>query len=366
MTRYEAYIVKNWREVGLAHLIVARWRDTGDADYGVFLVDMWCLGVKDAFGETGVPDSALREFLDQRLPEKMREAMHPACAKKLIEGGVAYAESLGFAPHRDFRKARRVLSGIDAALCPKEFDFGRDGRPCFVPGEDDSEERIDRVLAMLEARLGEDGFDYEAEEDDVGTLREELKEWLEAEPEEVPRFFFLSGLLTAMQACPQPLSPAKAFDVLWPEGREWESAEEIREFTDLLSGYWNYLANRIAVAAQKPVVPAGEADPATVIDIWEADLPEEEAGKDYDSLPFMAAMFEWSRGFWKATQAWPEAFGGALTRPELAADWEIVRCWADLLRPENRASIGAAAEEPVPRNLGRSVNALVRALRAPK
>ena len=36
MTRYEAYVEKNWQELGLAHLLVARIRDDGSADFAVF------------------------------------------------------------------------------------------------------------------------------------------------------------------------------------------------------------------------------------------------------------------------------------------------------------------------------------------
>lgn len=35
----------------------------------------------------------------------------PAAARKLVEGAVAYAQSLGFAPVPDFKKASRVLGG---------------------------------------------------------------------------------------------------------------------------------------------------------------------------------------------------------------------------------------------------------------
>ncbi len=44
MTRYEAYIEKHWEDQGLAHLLVARIREDGAADYAVFLVDLFCLG----------------------------------------------------------------------------------------------------------------------------------------------------------------------------------------------------------------------------------------------------------------------------------------------------------------------------------
>jgi yecA family protein len=356
MTRYEAYIEKAWREHGLAHLVVVRLRENGSADYGVFLVDVWCLGVKDAFGRSDVLESEVRELVDEELPDAMREPIHPVCAKKLIEGALAYAENLGFAPHRDFRKARRVLSGLDASLCPTEFAYGREGRPCYVRGSDDSDERVDRVLAILEARVGPDGYDYDPaddeESDDLIELREALIAWLDAEPPEVPRFYFLSGMITALHLCPRPVSPAKLLEALWPEGCAWESAEELEEFTALLMEYWNYAGGLVRDAAAPDAPPGAQA-----FDVWSEDFPTD------SPLPMMVAMLEWAGGFMRATELWPEAWGDALTRAELAPHWEVVRWWAEIIQPGNKDRIADAAEGTPSRTIAASVVALARALR---
>jgi hypothetical protein len=52
MILYEAYIEKGWKEHGLAYDEVVRTRESGLADYGIFEVDLWCLGVKDSQGDT--------------------------------------------------------------------------------------------------------------------------------------------------------------------------------------------------------------------------------------------------------------------------------------------------------------------------
>lgn len=359
MTRYEAYLEKNWRELGLAHLVVARIRDDCSADYGVFLVDIWCLGVKDAFHEAGVSEAALREFVEGRLPEEYREPLHPACAKKLIEGALAYAEGLGFAPHRDFRKARRVLSGIDASVCPMEFTYGKDGRPCYVRGVDDSDERVDRVLAILEERCGLEGFDYDpageedaAEEDWLAT-REDLLAWLDAEPENVPRFYEVSGLITAMHLCPQVIMPTKLITVLWgPNGRIWSDEEEAQEFATLLLEYWNYIGQLV----QDCVAPGASAE-AHPVDVWADDFEEG------DGMGFIAATFEWAAGFKRATEIWPEAWGNTLSRPDLTLHWEVIGWWANFDQNGNAERIHAATAAKPSRTIASSVAALARALR---
>jgi yecA family protein len=361
MTRYEAYIEKNWEELGLAHLLISRTREDGSTDYAVFLVDLFCLGVKDAFFEAAVSEEALREFVDLRLPDDMRERFHPACAKKLIEGALAYADSLGFTPHRDFRKARKILSGIDASVCPREFTYGRDGRPCYVRGSDDTEERVDRICSILEARCGIEGFDYEdpGEEDDADLedeliIRNDLLEWLDAEPPDVPRFYEVSGLMTAMLICPTVLSPLKIMEVLWgADGRTWRDKAELQKFTDLLFPYWNGL-NDLIQDALTPGAPPG----TQILDIWEEDF-EEEA----DGIEMAAATFAWAVGFRRATELWPAAWGGALSRPDLTPHWEVISWWAGFDQQENRDLMIAHAEANPPRTLNKSVLALARALR---
>lgn len=356
MTRYEAYLTKDWKEHGIAHVVVARISDDTVAAVGVFLVDTYCLGVKDAFLESDVPASELEGFIAANFPGGDPERIHPTCAKKLIEGAIAYAEGLGFAPHRDFRKARRVLSGLDAALCPTGFTFGCNGRPCYIQGPNDDEARVDRVLATLEARCGADGFDYELpeDEDDISSVREALIEWLDAEPPDVPRFYQLSGMVTALHICPGVVLPTALLDVLWAESDPgWSSDTELQTFMDLLMEYWNYAGDLVADAVQ-PDAPAH----VQIMDIWAENLPGD------SSLPMMAATIEWAVGFMRMTAVWPEVWKDALTRPELVPHWEVVRWWAHITEDNNKDRIADAAEAAVPRTINHSVIALARALRS--
>jgi yecA family protein len=357
VARYEAYIEKDWEKLGLAHLLVFRTREPGTVDFALLLVDLLCLGVKDAHFEAGVAESDLRTFIEERLPEGHREGFDPACAKKLIDGALAYAESLGFAPHRDFRKARKVLSGIDASACPREFTYGRDGRPCYVRGVDD-DTRVDRICAILTARCGADGFDYvdpSVVDVDDRAVREDLMDWLEHGPDEAPHFHEISGLITAMLICPTVLSPLKIMEV-WadPKERVWESEEDAKVFLGLLMSYWNQLDDLV----RDTLAPNAHPDDS-MIDVWEEDLPDPATHRE----EMLWAFSEWARGFHRATERWPEAWGDALTRPDLAPYWEVVSWWAGLDQRENQDRLLAAAQGEKPITFDQAVTALARALR---
>lgn len=178
-----------------------------------------------------------------------------------------------------------------------------------------------------------------------------MKDWLETEPAAVPRFFEVSGLIAGMLICPRVLTPLKVLDVLWgPEGRAWENQEEAGEFCDLLMDYWNYANDLVQESLAPDAAPASH-----FIDVQEGDYDPN------DKLQLSVIVFCWATGFLRAAETWPESWGDALTRPDLAPHWEVVRWWAELTRPGNFARLNTAAEGGLPLTV--AAVALARALR---
>ncbi|HXP61932.1 MAG TPA: hypothetical protein VN829_15660 [Dongiaceae bacterium] len=156
-------------ELGMGQVVVARQK-AGDAGgiitAGVFLVDAFCLGVKNAF-LAKIASSEWESALERMFPDK-REALSPACARKLIEGAIAYARSFGLEPHPDFQKASHVLSGIDSGECNTTFTFGQDGKPFYIQGPHDSPGFANRVMASLSKHAGGiKNFHFMAKAEDV-------------------------------------------------------------------------------------------------------------------------------------------------------------------------------------------------------
>jgi hypothetical protein len=156
---HEALVSKKLFEVGMGHLLFSRALPEGRIALGAFLLDVYCRGVKDALvsvlskGEYGVQRNKWSS-------SEGLEPMEPACFRKLLEGGVAYARNLGFNPHEDYAAARQLLGDVLATDCPKQFTYGRDGKPFFVSSPTDTPEQIDAIVAQLEERLGPGNFDY--------------------------------------------------------------------------------------------------------------------------------------------------------------------------------------------------------------
>src|SRR6202011_808535 len=86
--------------------------------------------------------------------------MPPAAVRKLVEGAVEYARALGLPPHPDYHKAKLIFGTIDPGESKEEFEFGKDGKPFFMAGPNDTPERCRRILKTLEQSCGLDGFHY--------------------------------------------------------------------------------------------------------------------------------------------------------------------------------------------------------------
>lgn len=155
----ECLMPENLFDGGLGEVIVSRTTGKGLVAAGVFLLDVFCLGVKNAFPllqPRGVYEQMMQQ-IDLQTPLVQVE---PACAKKLIEDAAAYARDLGFEPHADYRPARKVLQDIDAADCKEQFTFGKDGKPFFMSGPNETPQRSRRIIETLERRCGPGGYDY--------------------------------------------------------------------------------------------------------------------------------------------------------------------------------------------------------------
>jgi hypothetical protein len=167
----EAYIEHGiFNEKGLGTVVVCRYKSNGTAEVGVFLVDVWCLGVKSAFftlfDSPEDRDFKLDFFFrgDVPLPESA------ANGRRLIEGAVAYAQSLGIAPSADYKKGARVFGGINVKDATRNYTFGKNGKPFYISGPHDD---TDKILRILTNRLGVQGVGAMSASDPFGDFLED-------------------------------------------------------------------------------------------------------------------------------------------------------------------------------------------------
>jgi hypothetical protein len=148
-----------FKENGMGQLLFSRELRSGEIATAVFLIDCYCLGIKDAFGRV-MPRSQYQEVYERCYELGNPVRLDAPTARRLVEDAVAYARSLGFEPHPDYFRAAPIFGDVDPALATRTFEFGRDGKPCFIAGPHDSPARIERIMGQLRDRRGEGGFHY--------------------------------------------------------------------------------------------------------------------------------------------------------------------------------------------------------------
>ncbi|HYN78706.1 MAG TPA: hypothetical protein VES73_13050 [Lamprocystis sp. (in: g-proteobacteria)] len=148
-------------EAGIGTVWVSRRLPDGRYALTGFLLDVFCLGVKNALykimeeGEYQARMDVIRSGEPQEV-----ERRDAAYVRKLVEGALAYAQALGFDPHPDYRIARLIFGDIEVADCPDEFTFGYQGKPFYVNGPNETPAMQRRIMKQLEQQCGPGGSNF--------------------------------------------------------------------------------------------------------------------------------------------------------------------------------------------------------------
>lgn len=156
---HECWVPIELWESGIGHVVVSRKSSLGDIAVGMYLLDVFCLGVKDCF--VRVMDESEYKKMLQQISTFTGELklVESSYANTLICKTKEYAMQLGFKPHKDFLKAHWMLKdiSIDETLT---FTFGKDNKPFYVQGPHESPSDVRRVMHTLNTNFGQKNCDY--------------------------------------------------------------------------------------------------------------------------------------------------------------------------------------------------------------
>jgi hypothetical protein len=156
----ECIMAKTLESQGLGYVIIARRISTGEILLSNFLVDRYCLGVKDCFAQF-VYASQYQEMLNGMTERDMEFTRIDApSARRLVEDAVAFAARYDLNPHPDYRTAQLIFGDIDASAGQQLVEMGRDGKPFYISGPFESERDSMEILRKLGAARGQGGFDH--------------------------------------------------------------------------------------------------------------------------------------------------------------------------------------------------------------
>lgn len=158
----KCYISPEWQKTGLAHIVVTRQRPSGNIVMGAFLVDTFCLGVKDADFNANLSASEFDDYLQKMGVYLGIEEIGYNEAHNIIYGAIAFAEEGGISPSKEFQLAQYALEEDTEEVPLIEYEFGRNGKHFLVINANGSEKRY---LDILKRNLGDD-FDFVEEVDE--------------------------------------------------------------------------------------------------------------------------------------------------------------------------------------------------------
>lgn len=141
---------------GLVCVLVARRHRHDKVSVCGYLLDVHCLGVKNALGPHLMDEVDLVAFRRWFFAAYGADPVVAPLdlAQQLIFGSVDYARGLGFEPHADYAAVAGHL-GDRIGAC--DIEFGRDGMPFFVQGPYDEARR---VMQTLDASVGPENYRF--------------------------------------------------------------------------------------------------------------------------------------------------------------------------------------------------------------
>lgn len=173
---HECLINTDWKESQMANVIIARRHTNGNITACLYLVDLFCQGVKDTTWFFNVPLFDYNDKIDEIRERMDFEPVKYELAHNIVFAAVEFAEEYGFHPHRDFISITSFMLEEDSDKIELiDIECGIDGKPAYMRMPYHSKSEADRIIATLENNAGPGNYVIfdETDEDDGETDEED-------------------------------------------------------------------------------------------------------------------------------------------------------------------------------------------------
>ena len=155
---YKCYMPQEGSVHGMSEIVVSRKRPNGKILFGVYLIDTYCLGVKDVMYHYDYDIEDFEEIVEKVFSNFKGYVECPYNdAHNFIYSAIEFAADAGLDPARDFEKVGEYILEEDTDDIPlKHYPMGHNGKYLLIEGPTHTERKY---VKMLKERLG-DNFQY--------------------------------------------------------------------------------------------------------------------------------------------------------------------------------------------------------------
>ena len=157
---YECMMQDTLDNNGVTNVLFSRVLPNGNIAASAFLVDVYCLGVKNAMFIVVTETEYNTKFKNPKNDQtSLFVNKDPSYVRKLVESAVSYARDLGFNPHPAYIKACMIFGDVDPNACSEEIEFGQNGKPFYISGPNENATQQKYIIDQLTKVCGPGGFE---------------------------------------------------------------------------------------------------------------------------------------------------------------------------------------------------------------
>jgi len=152
---HECLVNIGWKDSQMVNVIIARKHINGNITACLYLVDLYCQGVKDTTWFFNIPVSEYND-LKEKIDEKLGlEPVKYELAHNIIFSALEFAEDYGFYPHKDFTGITIFMLEEDSdAIELIDIECGVDGKPAYMRSPNHTKRETEMIIAKLEKNPG--------------------------------------------------------------------------------------------------------------------------------------------------------------------------------------------------------------------
>lgn len=160
---HQCFLNDDWNIGGMAYITITRKHSNGNFSIGSFLVDLKCLGVKDADWKFNLHPIDYEKYINKLTEFMSFSLVDYALVHNIIYESLTFAEDIGLKPAKDFQIAKFILEEDDDHIEEIEIECGQNGMPCYMPSPEDSAAEVQRILSTLDSTIGKDNYLFNME-----------------------------------------------------------------------------------------------------------------------------------------------------------------------------------------------------------